>query len=333
MSDFINRLFDALAARWERTATRRVMAALLVGSFAVALLLIEAARQGWLPGTLQGWVPANHFYAIDVAFTLFLVFEVVGLIFGLATSVANAAGKQVEIFSLILLRQSFKSLVDFPEPLAWQRISEPVLRVLTDAVGALVIFALIGLYYSLQQHRRITTDDEGQRRFVTAKKAVSLLLMGIFVGIGVYTVGHLLLQAEGYPFFDTFYTVLIFSDVLVVFISLGYSTTYHVVFRNSGFAVATMMIRLALAGPPFAGAAMGIVAALFMVALTMAYNRFAPVLERFQRENRDTEQATRRRALEDAVADANADANADAGDEMAAPEPSAEGEARGEAPR
>ena len=296
MSDLINRLFDALHARWEGTATRRVLAALLAGSFLAALVLIEVQRQGWLPSPLASGVPANHFYAIDVAFTLFLAAEVVGLTFGLATSVANAAGKQVEIFSLILLRRSFKALAEFPEPLTWDRLSRPVLEVAGDATGALIIFALVGFYYSRQYHRRITADAAEQYRFVTAKKAVSLLLMAIFVGVGGYTVGHLLLEAERFPFFDTFYTVLIFSDVLVVLISLGYSTTYHVVFRNSGFAVATVMIRLALAGPPLLGAALGVVAALFMVALTLVYNRFAPVLEQFQRENRGEQHAAKRRA-------------------------------------
>ncbi len=33
--------------------------------------------------------------------------------------------------------------------------------------------------------------------------------------------------------------MLIFADVLVVLISLRYSASYHVVFRNSGLAVAT----------------------------------------------------------------------------------------------
>jgi hypothetical protein len=81
-----------------------------------------------------------------------------------------------------------------------------------------------------------------------------------------------------FRFFDAFYTVLIFSDVLVVFIALRYSSTFYVVFRNSGFAAATVMIRLALAGPRYLDGAIGVGAALYAVGLTAAYNYVAPVL-------------------------------------------------------
>ena len=73
-------------------------------------------------------------------------------------------------------------------------------------------------------------------------------------------------------------TVLIFADVLMVLISLRYSTTYHIVFRNSGFAVATVLIRLALIAPAPVNALLGIASALFALGLTVAYNTFAPVI-------------------------------------------------------
>ena len=41
----------------------------------------------------------NHFFALDVAFTLLLLIEVASLIFGLERSVSSAVGKQIEIFS------------------------------------------------------------------------------------------------------------------------------------------------------------------------------------------------------------------------------------------
>lgn len=277
-----DRTFDALAVRWEGEWTRKVTARVLVGSFFSALLAIELSRQGLLPEPLSARVPANHFYAIDVVFTLFLVVEVIGLVFGLATSVADALGKQFEIFSLILLRQAFKELVHFQEPIQWSfadaEASQAVLYVLTDAAGALLIFAAMGGYYYLQRHRRITETAAEQRRFVAAKKLLALVLLVVFVGIGFYTAGDYLVYGEAYPFFDAFYTVLIFSDVLIVLISLRYSSTYHVVFRNSGFAAATVMIRLALAGPRFYDAAIGLGAVLFATGLTAAYNYVGPVV-------------------------------------------------------
>ncbi|HSN54167.1 MAG TPA: hypothetical protein VLT32_05825, partial [Candidatus Sulfomarinibacteraceae bacterium] len=75
-------------------------------------------------------------------------------------------------------------------------------------------------------------------------------------------------------------TLLIFADVLIVLISLRSSITYPVVFRYFGFAVATVLIRLALTAPRFIDAGLGITAALFALALTWLYNHAAPALEK-----------------------------------------------------
>ena len=40
---------------------------------------------------------------------------------------------------------------------------------------------------------------------------------------------------------EPFYTLLVFADILVVLLSMRYSASYQVVFRNSGLAVATMV--------------------------------------------------------------------------------------------
>jgi hypothetical protein len=87
------------------------------------------------------------------------------------------------------------------------------------------------------------------------------------------------------PFFNTFYTVLIFSDVLIVLISLRYSATYHVVFRNSGYAAATVMIRLALAGPRYLGTALGVAAALYNLGVAAAYNYVTPAVQESYKRN------------------------------------------------
>jgi hypothetical protein len=57
-----------------------------------------------------------------------------------------------------------------------------------------------------------------------------------------------------------------------------------VVFRNSAFAVATILIRLTLSAPPFYNVMIGIVAASFSVGLTLAYNTFAPAIREVSAE-------------------------------------------------
>jgi succinate dehydrogenase hydrophobic anchor subunit len=283
-----NRVFDAFESWWEGPEARRMVASVLVGGFLGALVLIEASRRGLLPPPLDTTVATNHFVAIDVAFTLFLIVELVGLVVGLATSVADTAGKQFEVFSLILLRRSFKELVEFDrEPIQWsfEAGREAVQFVVVDATGALLIFLTLGVFYTLQQHQPITQSRVEQRQFVSQKKLVANTLLLVLVGLGVYSVAKPVVVGETVPFFNAFYTVLIFSDVLIVLISLRYSATYHVVFRNSGFAAATVMIRLALAGPRYLGTALGVLAALFNLGVAAAYTYVAPAaLESRQRK-------------------------------------------------
>jgi hypothetical protein len=290
-----NRIFDAFEGWWEGAQSRRVVAYVLIGGFLSALVVIEASRQGLLPATLD--VPTNHFVAIDVAFTLFLIVEIVGLVVGLATSVADTAGKQFEVFSLILIRRSFKELVAFDqEPIEWTFDvgREAVQYVVVDATGALLIFLSMGLFYKLQRHQPITRTLAEQRHFVAQKKLVANVLLAVLVGLGVYSVVHPIRTGEGVPFFNTFYTILIFSDVLIVLISLRYSATYHIVFRNSGFAAATVMIRLALAGPRYLGTALGVGAALFNVGVAAAYTYVAPAAHESQQRKEELKAQTRK---------------------------------------
>ena len=295
------RLFNALDRRREGTEARKIIATLITSSFFVALLVIELNRLGWLPSSMSG-LPTNHFYAFDVAFTLFLIVEVVELVFGLATSVADTLGKQFEIFSLILLRQSFKELVYFEEPISWslddEAARQAVQFIVSDAVGALLVFVIIGVYYKLQRHQPITETEDEKRHFVLTKKLLANGLLLIFAGLGGYAGLTFVTEGTAIPVFNVFYTVLIFSDVLIVLISIRYGAEYHIVFRNFGFAASTVMIRLALAAPHYVDAALGIGAALFAVGLTLAYNYVTPAVEQSERLNLE------KKSIEHAVAPA-----------------------------
>jgi hypothetical protein len=267
-------LFDRLEAGWQSAAARRLVADSLVGIFLVALVAIELARRGVLPGALVHVVPTNHFYAVEIAFYLLLAYEVVGLVFAIARSVANAAGKQFEIFSLILLRQSFEAFGQLPEPLTWHEVSPTALQMLCDSAGALGIFVVLGFYYRLQRHRPLSSDTRDRDSFIAAKKLIALVLLVVFAVLGTRAAMGQVLFRERHRFFETLYTILIFADILVVLLSSRYSSTYRVVFRNSGVAVSTVLLRLALSAPPAVNALLGLGAALFAVGLTLAYNGF-----------------------------------------------------------
>ena len=267
-------LFDALEHFWEHKRTKRTAANVLIIVFLGALILIELSRQGWMTEDLATILPSSHYYAINIAFSMLLGLEVLGLVFSLANSLSNSVGKQFEILSLILLRQSFEEFIYFNEPLVWVETSRPVLHILSNAGGGLLIFLLLGLYYKLQQHRVIIQSSVTTADFIASKKLVSLLLLIIFIGIGITDLSCYLSGQPIFDFFAIFYTVLVFSDVLLVLVSLRYSSNYEILFRNSGFAVATVVVRLALTAPPYFNVLLGVGAMVFAIGITFAYNGF-----------------------------------------------------------
>ncbi len=278
--------FDTIERRWEGEGARRGAAYGLVTVFLVSLAVIEAGRQGWLPESLATQISRSHFAALSVSFTLLLLLEVFELVLGLARSVPSAAGKQFEIMSLILARQSFKELALLDEPIRWgPATAEAVTRIISDATGALLIFALLGLYYRILH--RWPEDDEAfsdRGAFVEIKKSIALILLVVLFAmavsglIGAALSGSPLATAYDYfdkTFFKAFYTFLIFADVLIVLVSLRFSNAYHVVFRYFGFAVATVMIRLALTAPRIIDALLGVGTMAFALALTWISARLA----------------------------------------------------------
>ncbi len=273
---FSDPVYQAAESFWKDHRTQRWVGTLLVWAFVGALLGIEAARRAWLPAPLTGIVPTNHFYAVSLAFSVLLGFEILGLVFVLPESVSDSVGKQFEILSIILLRESFQEFVHFDEPIRWELVSASLLPILTDALGGLLTFVALGWFYRVQRHRRITDSQAAQDRFRSTKRLLALVLLAAFAATGGRDAWDYLVHGLPGQFFDTFFTLLVFSDILLIFLSLRYTTSYQVVFRNSGFALATVFIRLAVTAPSYYNVALSLGSVVFAVCLTVAYNAFTP---------------------------------------------------------
>lgn len=272
----ITYIFDPLHHFWEHEKIHKKISFALVIFFLIALFVIELERLGVLPDQWSRFVPSNHFYSVQYAFTVVLILEVISLIFTLPCSFSRSVGKQFEILALILMRNAFKELAEFPEPIVFIGNEPAVLRILSDGFGALLIFALLGLYYYMQSQSK--TGDDGVYKndifmFVAAKKGIALILLGFFVVMGVNSAFLTFTGQEHTDFLYDFYTVLILADILVVLISQCYHPSFFWIFRNSGYALSTLLIRLALAAPPYYNVLMGVAAAAFAILLTMICGR------------------------------------------------------------
>lgn len=268
--------FDILHHFWESEKTERRIGFGLLWLYLLALACVELKRVGafpaWLPQPAQ-----SHYYSIQLAFTLILALEVISLIFVLPASLSKSMGKQLEILTLILLRNAFKELAIMPEPvyIDMDNLGQ-LIDIAISGTGALVVFLCLGFYRLLAQRSRLFLRDHHMlTRYVLCKKMLAVCLLAIFMGIAIYDL-PLFVDGKDANFFETIYTVLIFADIAMVLIAQRFMPSYYAVFRNSGYVIGTLMMRISLSAPPLLCAAIAVFAALYVLALTWGTDLFRP---------------------------------------------------------
>ncbi len=266
--EYVARIFDCCHAYVESIHVwfGRTLALIFVFS----LVLIQANHSHLLPDVLAPYLPVNLFYAVHIVFTLVLIVEIVEMVFVLPHSFSRAVGKQFEIFCLILLRHAFNELVHFSGTLTLADHFEPVMRIVANGFGSLVIFILLGVYFKYKRPMQHFQDLSFLKGFVATKKTLALVLFLFFLGIGIFN-GYAMIR--GMPrinFFATSYTALVFADIFIVLIAEQYFSFFPSIFRNVGLAVSTTLLRIGLSAPSYYDVLLGVVAILFAVGIQLA---------------------------------------------------------------
>ncbi len=267
-------IFDYLYQKVESVKGYRFISTFLVFIFILSVFLTFLNNNLNISDSVSKYLPDSYFFAVESVFKLLLAIEIIEMVFVLSHSITNSIAKQFEILSLILLRQGFKEFAQVDLPILPEIIIEHAGNILTDIFGALIIFAGVLIFTRMQKHEKITKTTEDNKNFISAKKGLAVFMIFAFIGIGIYDIVLYFNGAETFKFFSMFYTVLIFTDILIVIIALRYNHLYCVVFRNTGFAVATILIRFALSLPQFYNAAMGIISVIFVIGISIIYNKF-----------------------------------------------------------
>lgn len=259
--------YDKTEEKWHSLKTAKVISNFVILFFFIGIVITLLSHYQILNFKI------GRFFAIELAFSVLLISEILSLVFTLTHSVADSVGKQFEIISLILLRDAFKEMGHLPLENTWNTDTlMELFPMLTDAVGAVFIFLIIGLFYKAQRHIRITNSPEEQLRFIILKKIVASILLIIFLLLCLYAFIDLFWENQFQSIFNLFYTILIFTDILILIISLRYSNLYIHLFRYSSFALATVIIRLSLSAPNYYNVLLSISAGLFVLLVTNVYN-------------------------------------------------------------
>ncbi len=267
-------LFDQQVLFWESPKIISRLSSFLVLSFIICGIFSFIVYNGLVDLGSFNALFKHPFFAIEVAFTILLIMELLSLIFVLPKSVARSMNKQFELLSLIFIRNAFKEFSHLDSFYLWESSKETIFQMLVYSFGALLIFVVMGFTQNLNRQIRISETYVNQIQFVRIKKLLALFLLISFFAIGVRDVYQLFNTGVYLHSFDTFYTVLIFSDITIVLVALRYTINYYRVFRYSAFVLATILIRISLTIETYYDVLLGVLTSFFVLTLAIAYNFF-----------------------------------------------------------
>lgn len=262
--------FDKFEKIWDGPQVSKIISNIVISVFIIGILATILQSVNIIP--LKNYY--NPFFAIELAFNALLIFEVLGLLFIIPKSIADAVAKQFEIISLILLRDAFKEFGHFiSSSTVESQLILNLLPIIADAFGSILLFLIAGIFYRQQRHIPITKNEQEKNEFIILKKMLAIYLGLIFFIMGAYDIYTAVKLNVFNSSMKLFYTLLIFTDVFVLLFSLRYNTRYSNLFRYSSFALATIFLRFSLSSPPYFNVLLSLVGGCMALLVTEIYNR------------------------------------------------------------
>ena len=255
-------VFDMLDSPPVRSGLERAVVVAAATGFLVHLAVIGAARFfPDAPQTVFAGLDTSPFHAVYTPFSMILFYEVLLLVFALAASHTGEIAMQYQIISLIVVRRVFKDIGSFSALENWLAEPEAVKAVLLDMAGALLMFLIVTGFTLLRHKTPKTPIRRDLQGFIELKKALAVLLLIVLIALAVINLASWLGMVRGLPvilappsnvdlfFFPRFFEFMIFTDVFLLIVSLAYYDRYEYVFRNAGFVISTVLLRVSLETP------------------------------------------------------------------------------------
>ena len=263
-------IYDKTQYIWKKTIVQHRINQLFIIIFIISAIGISINN-----ANIFHFMPYSQFYispfhAISLALTLILIQEAVNLIFALAGSISRAVCKQLEIMALVMIRDCFSDIGELENGNITIDDYSFYVKIAITAVSGILIFSFREIF--IRMH--ISRGYKNMNTYINAKKAISLFLLFFFAGAGFFDIYNILFLKISSDFFRIFYTALIFADILIVLVSQFYMNSFHDTFRYSGYAVSTLMMRIALGSSHHIGAIISVFACIFLLSLTWVTQRW-----------------------------------------------------------
>ena len=289
--ELLEKIYKALLMEKVKAKIEKAILTLAIASFIIHLIIIYLVDFDIIKLETPSDLLKNPIAAIYTPFSFILVYEVYLLIYYLPKSFTIYIGKQYEIMTLIIFRRLFKDLSKIDFQGTWFKIKYD-LQFTYDLVTSIIIFILIYVFY--KQSWVESSEKAGKNanstaltKFIKIKKGIALMLVPMFIILTIYSfttwiigvtsptnADHNSFNNINNIFFEQFFNILIFADVLILLFSFFITDQFHKVIRNSGYIISTILIRLSFSTTGLANNILICSAIIFGVLILIIHNKF-----------------------------------------------------------
>ena len=285
------KLYQNILSEKIKERIEKAILSIAIASFIIHLIIIYLVDFKLVSLDTTSNLLTNPIAAIYTPFSFILLYEVYLLIYYLPKSFTKYVSKQYEIMSLIIIRRLFKDLSDLKISGDWFKIKYD-LQFSYDLVTSLLMFFLIYLFYLQSEPKKNVVDSSVTTnlqviKFIKIKKMLALLLVPIFIFLSIYSFATWITQVFfsdvnstisfsniNNIFFEQFFNILIFADVLLLLFSFFLTDDFQKVMRNSGFIISTILIRISFSTTGLVNNLLIICAIIYGLFITIIHNKF-----------------------------------------------------------
>ncbi len=284
-----NKIYQNFLSDKTKRKSERIILIIAIISFLTHLTIIYLVDFNIISLYTKSDLLNNPIAAIYTPFSFILVYEVYLLIYYLPKSITTYILKQYEIITLIIIRRLFKDLSNLSLSSDWFKIKYD-LQFTYDLMASVILFYIIYLFYiqSKKRYRLIPRDDvqiEEISRFIKIKKIIATSLVPVLIVLAIYSFSSWMIgiifpstvvsfKDINNVFFEQFFTILIIADVILLLFSFFHTDDFHIVIRNSGFIISTILIRLSFSVTGLLNTLLIISAIIFGLLILIIHNKF-----------------------------------------------------------
>lgn len=255
---FFDLTFEKIFSDENKKRIERATLWLSIIGFIIHLILIYSKKFNLFHTPFEARLLEDPISAIYTPFSIILVYEIYLLIVFLPRSFTTAVSKQFEIISLIIIRRIFGDIPKVELNVNWFEFAANR-QLIYDLAGVLILYFLIYLFNQRREKLPKKALNERLKRFVSSKRAVSLVLLPVLIFTSIYSATswfiELFFNTQNFSelkdinavFYNEFFTILILADVFILLLSFQYTERYSQLIRNTGFVICTILIRLSFA--------------------------------------------------------------------------------------